>query len=347
MKQVSLSELFEQVKVKKVKDVNKVNNGCFPLVSASRFNNGISQYIDAYDIDGLYITVVSTGDGGAGYCFVQNGKFSVASSVLVFKPKLDYSNRLNELKLISCIISHQLHKIYSRTVSLTNERFLKEVINYPSQDLIDKINNNFNSILSQINHLTPSYGINITQAPTNSTTETRSETRLSTPNGLSNNSSANINISIGINTPNILKAFSGSLKPFKLIGELFNYECKGKIKNITTISESRFDQPHYPLISAKSTNNGIYKYIPTYNHDEYLITIATNGSVGATFLQTYKFSACSDVSVLKPILTHDIEKLKMICFIVSKQLMRNYNWGIKLKRQFMEKEIIYIPESLL
>ena len=154
------------------------------------------------------------------------------------------------------------------------------------------------------------------------------------------NHNLNYNLNIQMNQ---FKDVKYVIKPFKLIGELFTYIGRGKTKNITTMTESTFEQDHYPLISAKSTNNGIYKYIQTYDYDEGLVSIATNGSVGAMFIQNYKFSACPDVSILKPIISDNVDILRFICFIASNQISNNYNWSLKITKQIMKNEIIYLP----
>ena len=57
------------------------------LSGARKINNGIVKYIDKYDINTngeYYLTLCKQGDGGAGYCFIHNGKFSLCSSILIF-----------------------------------------------------------------------------------------------------------------------------------------------------------------------------------------------------------------------------------------------------------------------
>ena len=134
MKEVRIDELFEYYGKGKVNSLAKHNDGPYPCISCSAFNNGIAKYINAYDYDtdelGFPLMTVP-GDGDIYKCFVQVGKFSAQTSVHILKLK---DERLNKcIGLLSYIMSlrfgdgtYEYHK-----GKLNKERLMNETIELP------------------------------------------------------------------------------------------------------------------------------------------------------------------------------------------------------------------------
>lgn len=133
LEKIKLMDYFELVKFKPIssnyepKTIDKKILK-YPLIGARKINNGIVKYIDKYDIDTngeIYLTICKQGDGGAGYCFIHNGKFSLCSSVNLLRLKEEYKNKidLNEnIKSISLQISNMGFKFNnSLTIQKLNE----------------------------------------------------------------------------------------------------------------------------------------------------------------------------------------------------------------------------------
>ena len=83
------------------------------------------------------------------------------------------------------------------------------------------------------------------------------------------------------------------------IDELFEYYEKGKVSSL-----SKCENGPYPCISCTKSNNGIAKYINTYDYDTDelgfpLLTVPGDGDIYRCFVQTGKFSATTDVHILK------------------------------------------------
>ena len=101
IKYIRLMDYFEQVKFKPLLssyEPKDVNNCCYPLIGAKKIDNGVVKHIDVYSIDSGendYISLCKQGNGGAGCCFIQRGKFSACSSVYILKLKDEYKNVVN------------------------------------------------------------------------------------------------------------------------------------------------------------------------------------------------------------------------------------------------------------
>ena len=91
--------------------------GDYPLIGASKYNNGIVGYMETYDFDEGYYTLANTGNGASGYIFKQNQKFSKCATVYVLRKIKDIDDKLLEF------ISMQLNIIYNFTNKLTTEKY--------------------------------------------------------------------------------------------------------------------------------------------------------------------------------------------------------------------------------
>ena len=82
-----------------------------------------------------------------------------------------------------------------------------------------------------------------------------------------------------------------------IYSDIFRKPTRGKL-----VSIKDFNVGKMPVVTSTEDNNGINDYldIPDFLlEEENTITIANNGSVGATFYQEKKYAATSDVTIMK------------------------------------------------
>lgn len=127
-KDISVSELFEIAPSSKLSQQDLITPGNYPLVSCTTHNNGVKSYVNKYTHDGLYITVATNGDGGAGTCFVQRGKFAAHSMVLILKLREQYTYLEECLNSLAFAMTATFRVKYSHSRVLTQDRLMNEVI---------------------------------------------------------------------------------------------------------------------------------------------------------------------------------------------------------------------------
>lgn len=140
----SIGDAFEIVKCKTrfVCHSNEVDKSAgYPIISASKVNNGINTYINEYDLDGRYLTVAV--EGTRGYTTYQNGKFSITHHLKVIKLKDALLNTIDEnyvddfYKHISGVITENLMNKYdSFDKIITINKLLSEVLELNSSSKI-------------------------------------------------------------------------------------------------------------------------------------------------------------------------------------------------------------------
>ena len=126
-----------------------------------------------------------------------------------------------------------------------------------------------------------------------------------------------------------------NLREFK-IGDIFILK-KGSAKKSNP-------NGNYALIGASKNNNGIIKYINTFQFENQL-TISTNGSVGESFYHPYKFNATADICVLTPKNIFSKFNIETAIYIseIFKQIGKNYSYGYKFNMSRIKEEIIKLP----
>ncbi|MFA5720457.1 MAG: restriction endonuclease subunit S, partial [Acholeplasmataceae bacterium] len=115
-----VGDYFEQVKSNKNYTIVNSNVGDYPLISRTSKNNGIVKYIDEFSLDGTYISV--SNGGSVGYCFVQNGKFSVTTGITILQPKDSKTN----LHVWAMLLTNKLSNKYSYSNGLTITKLMNE-----------------------------------------------------------------------------------------------------------------------------------------------------------------------------------------------------------------------------
>ena len=111
---------------------NSSQPGKYPLYGCSCVNEPV-KFINNYSIDtNTYseytkhngvLCINKTGNGGAGYCFIQRGRFALNPSVFMCEILTPLSNTN------ACYIGYQLHKIYSRGNSMNINKFNAQLVN--------------------------------------------------------------------------------------------------------------------------------------------------------------------------------------------------------------------------
>lgn len=132
-----------------------------------------------------------------------------------------------------------------------------------------------------------------------------------------------------------------------IYSDIFRKPTRGKLDSIKDFSIGKI-----PVVTASEDNNGINDYldIPDFLlEEENTITIANNGSVGATFYQEKKYAATSDVSIIK-LKDKNVKLNKYIALflvtVISKEKYR-FNYGRKWGISRMEKSTIKLPAKFI
>ena len=100
------------------------------------------------------------------------------------------------------------------------------------------------------------------------------------------------------------------------------------------------DEGIYPLISSTSVNNGVCKYINDYSYNGECITVARNGSVGASFYHSGYIAVTTDVIILQK--KTDID-YHLWAIMLNYCLTQKYSYSNKLSADKLLNEIIPIP----
>lgn len=100
-------------------------------------------------------------------------------------------------------------------------------------------------------------------------------------------------------------------------------------------------------IGASAVNNGITAYIAndTDLHPANTITVAYDGSVGASFYQDKPFWASDAVNVLYPKFALNRDIAMFIIPIITKVGKEKYEFRDKWKKEYMEKDAIKLPAT--
>ena len=114
------------------------------------------------------------------------------------------------------------------------------------------------------------------------------------------------------------------------------------VVKIKTLKINDCEKGNYPLISSSKFNYGICKYINTYSIEGEFISVARNGSTGASFYHNGKLTTTCDVILLKQ-KTEQIINLKIISLIMNYLLPLRYSYTNKLTINKLMNEIIKIP----
>ena len=124
------------------------------------------------------------------------------------------------------------------------------------------------------------------------------------------------------------------------IGDLFVVDKGKRLRNVDMKpGETQF-------IGSSAYNNGITSYISNKEHIQpaNTITVAYNGSVGATFYHSEEYWACDDVNVLKPKFKLT-ENIALYLAPIFRRRGEKYEFKDKWNKKAMEGDHIYLPAT--
>ena len=149
MKEVGISELFETVQFKEY-NITDLENGPYPLISATGQNNGVIGYYNKYSIDACNEPHITVAGVCGGSCFVQTCKFGMLNNGhmnKVLRLTKQYKHLEGYLGLLAYLMTEKFTKIYSYSTKLNKERLMKETITLPvivrciDEDTMKKLHN--------------------------------------------------------------------------------------------------------------------------------------------------------------------------------------------------------------
>lgn len=117
------------------------------------------------------------------------------------------------------------------------------------------------------------------------------------------------------------------------------------IKPIKTYKINEINDGNIPLISSKSSQNGVTKYVNDYSIDidhEYM-TINRNGSVGYVFVQCGKIAITQDVLICD-VINKDIN-IHLLSVLLTNKLTKIYSYSNKLTIEKLKNESIMYPTN--
>ena len=124
----------------------------------------------------------------------------------------------------------------------------------------------------------------------------------------------------------------------------FRIDSLFDIKKGTRMRKADMQDGEIAFVGATAFNNGITDRVG--NNDEIhpagTITVAYNGSVGASFYQEEDFWASADINVLYPKFQMTKNIALFLCAIL-KTASSKYAFVDKWRKENMEKDLIYLP----
>jgi len=130
IKTYKIGDIVEVLRSGKLLNKNCSATGEFPVVTASKANNGVSCYTDTWIHEDCF-TICK--DGSVGFCFYHNYKFHTNSHVHVFRVKRALAAQ--ECVVFALAMTQRFsNSIYNFGCALSKERFLGETIDLPEGD---------------------------------------------------------------------------------------------------------------------------------------------------------------------------------------------------------------------
>jgi type I restriction-modification system DNA methylase subunit len=124
----------------------------------------------------------------------------------------------------------------------------------------------------------------------------------------------------------------------------FRYDSLFKIVKGKRLTKADMMPGNIPFIGATEFNNGVTAYVDSdkYIHQENLMTVSYNGSVGMAFYQPQCFFACDDVNVLYPKFQLNPYIAMFLTALIELEKYR-YNYGLKWTKEKMEQSFVKLP----
>lgn len=136
---------------------------------------------------------------------------------------------------------------------------------------------------------------------------------------------------------------------FVAISSLFNVEATIQGDKITFERSSIFSPESLPFLGRSGSNNGIVGYVECplekINRGK-IITIALDGSTGATFYQHHPFCSGQNIWILrpKPEMIQDFDQFIALYLVASiRKAVRNYTYNLSLTKSRLLKVEVLVP----
>ena len=303
-KAFKLKELFDPDKGNQT-DMNSLQAGDVPLVSARKVNNGLKSFVDTQKLyRGHCVTLNNDGDGGAGLAYYQPFDFALDSHVTALYPKQELS------KYILVFLSHCISK---------QEEFFGHGHSINSNRL-----NSFTIMLPVNSKDEPDYAF---MEEYMREVEKRQKEKYK----------AHIQKKIE-ELGDVGNLEDKEWKAFAL-KNIFDEIQRGKrLKTDDHVVGSM------PYVSSSSIDNGVDNFIGNEDEVrifEDCITLANSGSVGTAFYQPFKFVASDHVTKLKQA-SFSKHVYLFIANQVSK-LGEKYSFNREINDKRLGREYIMLP----
>jgi len=150
----------------------------------------------------------------------------------------------------------------------------------------------------------------------------------------------------------ITKMDSFSSKPsfeYRSIGSLFDVKATIQGDKITFEKASLFDREALPFLGRSGLNNGVVGYVNAELSKINLgkvITIALDGSTGATFYQHHPFCSGQNIWILNPKtdVINDFDQYVAIYLVASiRKAVASYSYNLSLTKTRLLKVDILVP----
>lgn len=316
-----LFQLFNFVKPTHELTEDEMNTpGPYPLVDLSVHNNGIVKFINSYTHDstceteddhGFITMTLPRVDSPPSCSYVHRGKFAVTSNVVILTLKQGYRYLQPALTALAMYIHTELNLRYR---AFTDYQVYCIVLHWVPFKIDPITKNRFVIDVSGIKRI-----YNFAFEPSNDEKDFY-------PVEWSESDKAFVPVS--------------KLEEVN-ISELFErVNVKKYTKNLS--------KGPYPLVSSSGKNNGVVSYVNVFSYDtqgKNVLTVASNGSVGQTFVQNGKIAITGDVNIisLKPEYDYLNDALGYIAIIMTKKFTQKYSYSYKLNGSRLMAEKIHLP----
>lgn len=301
-KAFKLKELFEPDKGNQT-DMNSLQAGDVPLVSARKVNNGLKSFVDTQKFyRGHCVTLNNDGDGGAGLAYYQPFDFALDSHVTALYPKQELS------KYILVFLSHCISK---------QEEFFGHGHSINSNRL-----NSFTIMLPVNSEDKPDYAF---MEEYMREVEKRQKEKYK----------AYIQKRIE-ELGNVEKLEDKEWKAFFI-------EKVCEIESGQDIYQTERTFGFTPYITATAEQNGIGYFVGNNNDtlEEDCISVNRNGSVGYAFYHPYKALYGNDTRKLRPRVQNKYASI-FISLAITQQ-KEKYGYGLKMGTGRLKRQYIMLP----
>jgi type I restriction-modification system DNA methylase subunit len=139
--------------------------------------------------------------------------------------------------------------------------------------------------------------------------------------------------------------------PLKLIAitDFFDIVSPKQKDKMLTIESTVYDIDSLPFLGRKATNNGISGYIirdPALINEGGVLTVALDGSTGATFYQHHSFASGQNIWILRPRKEKITRMTPVMALYFSESISRAvtaYSYNLSLTKSRLEKIKILLP----